>query len=301
MKNTKTTFFEFVINADTKLSHNGGERYGNVALFRRARIVGSDGNTIEIPCISGNAIRGSMRDFCALEFMKALQRANGSETKVSADVFHLMFSGGALKEANSAGDIDLAKKMRENLPVVSIFGGAYGNVIYPGKIQVGFMIPIVKQTLHLIPEFAREAYGGNEPPGVFDIIGLDMYTRKNDASDSSKSVYIDKEAGDVDSNQMIYHIDSIVAGTKFYWWLNAIDLIDEEEAILNFVVRNLPNIPIGGKRAVGYGRVSIQTLNASLMTSRGLDHLEKFEFEGTDAFDAIRNRSKEITDFLSGV
>lgn len=301
MKNTKTTFFEFVINADTKLSHNGEERYGNVALFRRVRIIGSDGQAIDIPCISGNAIRGSMRDFCAIEFMKALERANGQDTKVSVDVFHLMFSGGALKEANSAGDIDLAKKVRENLPVVSIFGGAYGNVIYPGKIQIGFMIPIVKQTLHLMPDFARQAYGGDTIPDVFDIVSLDMYTRKNDAGDSNKSQYIDKEASDIDSNQMIYHIDSIVAGTKFYWWLNSIDLNDEEEAILNFAIRNLPNIPVGGKRAVGYGKVSIQTLNASLMTSRGLDHLETYEFEGADAFDAIRERSKQITEFLSTI
>lgn len=273
MSNLKIVKLCFIIEASTNISHGGGEMHGNVALMRRTKIVGQNGSVVDIPCVSGNGVRGSMRDFCAGHFLNALDGILGGSLKMSIDAFHLIFSGGALREANLAGDVDFAKMVKK-IPLISLFGGAYGNVIYPSKLQVGYMIPIVEQTLHIIPPFAKEAYGDGEIPDACDIMSLNMFTRKDDTGDEKKTKFLEEGARNEESSQMIYHVDCICAGTKFYWWLNAVDVTDDELNLLLFAIENMPEVPVGGKRAVGFGKVSINKYAAkqvSLFGEQGVD------------------------------
>ena len=42
--------------------------------------------------------------------------------------------------------------MRDLIPLKGLFGGAAGNAIMPGKMKIGKLIPICKETSHLVPE-----------------------------------------------------------------------------------------------------------------------------------------------------
>ncbi|MCS6930556.1 MAG: hypothetical protein NZM43_13795, partial [Saprospiraceae bacterium] len=206
---------DFLLRAQKPIAHNGGELYGNTALFRRIKIVTAGGEVVSLPVVSGNAVRGSMRDYCALKFLRALEKRSGEKAMLPKDAFHLLFSGGALKEASTAGDVDFARKLREAIPVVSLFGGAYGNTIYPGKIKIGFLIPVVQEALHLIPPAVRP--DDASIPSMHEIMSLDMYTRKDDANDESKRTFLNDNDALFESNQMIYYSSSVAAGTSFYW------------------------------------------------------------------------------------
>jgi len=66
----KTLVMEGVVTAITQLSHNGGEINGNMAMFRRMPIVQPDLTTVEVPHVSGNSLRGKLRDVAAKNFLR---------------------------------------------------------------------------------------------------------------------------------------------------------------------------------------------------------------------------------------
>lgn len=292
----QTFKIDFILRALKPIVHNGGELYGNTALFRRIKIVTAESEVVSLPVVSGNAVRGSMRDYCALKFLRALEKQSGEKVALPIDAFHLLFSGGALKEASTAGDIDFARKIRAAIPVVSLFGGAYGNTIYPGKIKIGFLIPVVKEALHLIPPDMRP--GAEDVPSMHEIMSLDMYTRKDDANDENKRTFLSDNDDLFDSNQMIYYSASVAAGTNFYWQVSAADLTEEEAGILFDCLKNIEDVSIGGKSAVGYGTVSVLKQSLTLRQSEALDITEERIYEDEEALAQMLARAKEAVDFM---
>lgn len=74
-----------------------------------------------VPVITGNSIRGQLRDSMALHLLELL------DTKVSKDTFNILFSGGNINGAMK-DDVEKAKKIREHFPLVSLMGGGLGDV-----------------------------------------------------------------------------------------------------------------------------------------------------------------------------
>ena len=88
---------------------------------------------VEVFVYSGNAIRGMLRDCGSKYFLDKLQfRLNIADT--TSDVL-FFFSGGSIGGEQSI-DIDQARKIRETIPIASIFGGGVGNQILSGKLCV---------------------------------------------------------------------------------------------------------------------------------------------------------------------
>ena len=146
----KTYVLEGIVTALSIICHNGGEKNGIVTQLRREKYVQKNGKVIEVPVISGNSIRGKMRDIAAIEI---LTKNDGVKIKVDSGSFNLLFTGGNLESTGDAGiNIEKVRQMRKDMPMLSVLGGSVGNVILPGKLDMGKMIPIAKETLHLIPE-----------------------------------------------------------------------------------------------------------------------------------------------------
>jgi len=153
----KTYVFEGEMVALTSISHIG-ETLGINAKLRREKIVQPDGTFEEIPIISGNSIRGILRDRGMMHMLSVLgygvNKDTGEVQGLSLPAFYFLFSGGVLSKTtgNSSIDVDEARKWREAIPLVALFGGAMGNQIMPGKAKIGKAIPICKETRHIIPE-----------------------------------------------------------------------------------------------------------------------------------------------------
>lgn len=262
----KTYIVEGIATALSSISHNGGERNGITTQLRREKIVQPNGKVVEVPVISGNSIRGKLRDLAAIDI---LTNKEGVKIETSADNFNLLFSGGSLESVGSKDlDIEKVRKLTKEIPSISLFGCSIGNVMIPGRVDIGKMRPICKETLHIIPEkFHNEI----ESKTVWDLTQVEMYTRKDDTKDEHKRSFIKKEdvKDDLKGGQMMYKVETIAAGTKFYWKVCLRDTNDIETGVFLQLIESWLNqsSQIGGNGRIGDGLLKLEIKSTGVVDS----------------------------------
>jgi CRISPR type IV-associated protein Csf2 len=279
-----TYVFEGEMTALTSISHIGESR-GINSLLRRERIVQPDGSVEDVPIISGNALRGLLRDRGMLHMLKSLGYGVNEETGevqgLSLAAFYFLFSGGSLtKTGGNAGlDIDEARKWRGTIPLVALFGGAMGNQIMPGKASIGKAIPICKETAHLIPE----RFIGGAEASIWEMLQKEAFTRSDDEKNEglrqliAPDVRAQLEAGSSEKRQkaakgeeepagetgqkqqMRYYVETIAAGTRLFWDICLQDVTDLEFDAFCVTLAQFSRHPhIGGKSGTGHGKVAVK-------------------------------------------
>lgn len=268
----RTYIFEGTVTALTSVAHNGGEQNGITSQLRREKFVQPDGRVVKVPVVSGNSIRGIIRDAGMLSMLRQLgygvDEATGQVVGLPLNSFYFLFSGGSLTSTGATGlDIDAFRKMKKLIPLIGVFGGAAGNTIMPGKLKVGKLIPICKETAHLLPNSIE---GKENLESIWEYCQTEMYTRRDDAKNDRLLPVLQalNEPGSDDSKkpapasgpqQMMYRIETLAAGTRFYWKVVLEDVIDVEfEAFLNALLEFSRKPNVGGKSAVGHGEISIK-------------------------------------------
>ena len=278
----QTLVLEGTMRSLSSVSHNGGQSFGISSKLRREKFVQLDGTVEEVPVISGNSIRGVLRDRSMLHMCKQLgygvDEENGQVRGLTLPAFHFLFSGGALtSDGGKTIDLERARTLRKLIPLVGVFGGAIGNMIMPGKLKMGKLIPICAETVHLLPDKQRP----EAPQSIWEYLQEEMYTRKDDAKNEHYRPLIaqsekmllesgmeegsllpdpkDSPATDGEhKQQMMYYVETFAAGTPFYWRIVLDDVTNIEfEAFLTGLAQ-FSKIPyIGGKSAVGLGEIAI--------------------------------------------
>jgi len=278
-----TIVFEGVMIALTSISHIG-DTHGIHAKLRREKVVQPDGSVEELPIISGNSLRGILRDRGMLHMLRTLGYGVNEETGevqgLSLAAFYFLFSGGALTSTGARGlDIDEARRWRDLIPLVALFGGAMGNQIMPGKAKIGKAIPICRETAHLLPERFLD---GRELPSIWELCQEESYTRRDDEKSESLRQLIappvralleakarderakrgteEDVAGETGQKQQVrYHVETLAAGTRLFWDITLDDVTDLEFEALAVTLAEFGRFPyIGGKSGVGHGKVSIR-------------------------------------------
>lgn len=275
-----TYVFEGAMTALTSISHIG-ESHGINSRLRREKVVQPDGTVEEIPVISGNALRGILRDrgmyHMLMNLGYGINQQTGEVTGLSLAAFYFLFSGGALTKSTRGLDVDEARKWRNLIPLVALFGGAMGNQIMPGKAKIGKAIPICAETAHIIPE--RFVNGGNQ--SVWDLCQEEAYTRRDDEKNENLRQLIAPEvrglleadsqakrekagtsedvAGETgQKQQMRYYVETLAAGTQLFWDITLDDVTDLEFEAFCVTLAEFGRFPyIGGKSGVGHGKVKI--------------------------------------------
>lgn len=262
----KTYIFEGIATATSSICHNGGEKNGVVTQLRREKFVNEKGEVVEIPLISGNSIRGKLRDIAAIEHLTS---KDDIKQKVEIDMFNILFTGGSLEGAGDEKGIDIKKikQLRKEIPMLSLLGGSYGNCILPGKIDVGKMIPIAKETAFLIPEkFTKD----KNLLSVWELCQVEMYTRKDDKKDEILNEFLNKEeVKESKTQQMMYHIETIAAGTKFYWKVFLRDTTEIETGCFLKILQKWNDLDsrVGGNARVGHGYLKLEILETKEIDS----------------------------------
>lgn len=325
-----TYIFEGKLTLLTSLSHIG-ETFGINARLRREKIVQPDGTIEDVPIISGNSIRGILRDRGMLHMLKSLgygiDTTTGEVKGIPLSAFYLLFSGGTLKSGKSDGgiDIDKAREWRNLIPLLSVFGGAVLGQIMPGKLRCGKAIPICHETAHLIPNRFLQPYVPEDLRGkgsispndvnlsIWDVVQEEAYTRRDDekndllrgliepatpalptsrAADSERGRRLkqpqtglvewdelasaskrsqspirangtEKPKEDVAGEtgvkqQMRYFVETLSAGTELFWELSLDDVTPLEFEAFAVTLSEFARFPfLGGKSAIGHGKVSI--------------------------------------------
>lgn len=278
----QTVEFSGVVTALSSVSHGGGQSFGINAKMRREKFVQPDGSVEEVVVISGNGLRGLLRDLGMAHMCRALGYGEAGEdgrpVGLSLAAYHFLFSGGALTSVSGRGlDIDKARALRELIPLVGVFGGAMGNQIMPGKLKVDKMIPIVAETAHLLPADVVP----ENPQSIWEYTQEEMYTRKDDEKNEHLRTLIDPgvralleaearskrsatvlpvvEESTGQKQQMMYYVETLAAGTRFYWTIVLDDATDVEfEALATTLVEFSKRPYIGAKSNVGLGKVAVQ-------------------------------------------
>lgn len=278
-----TYVFEGVMTALTSISHIG-DTFGVNAKLRREKVIQADGTVEEVPIISGNSLRGILRDRGMLHMLQTLgygvNEEKGRVDGLSLAAFYFLFSGGALTKVGNRGiDIDEARRWREMIPLVALFGGAMGNQIMPGKCKIGKAIPICRETSHVLPE---RFVNGGKIQSVWDLCQEEAYTRRDDEKNENLRQLIVPEARalledearekhqklgtDEDvagktgqKQQMRYFVETIAAGTQLFWDVTLDDVTDLEFEAFAVTLAEFGRLPyIGGKSGVGHGKVEIR-------------------------------------------
>jgi CRISPR type IV-associated protein Csf2 len=321
----KTLVFEGTMTGLTSISHIG-DTHGVNAKLRREKIVQPDGTVEEVPVISGNSIRGILRDRGMLHMLRTLGygvEAGEVVTGLSLAAFYFLFSGGALTKTGSRGlDIDEARKWREAIPLVALFGGAMGNQIMPGKVKIGKAIPICAETLHLIPE--RFVNGNIQ--SVWDMCQEEAYTRRDDEKNENLRQLIApevrglleakaaagrkkaKEGDDVveatgQKQQMRYYVETLAAGTKLFWGVTLDDVTDLEFEAFCVTLAEFSRFPyIGGKSGVGHGKVKVEFDDWIEIDPHITPTGKELSFSlGNLYADHLENRGDEIRGLINGL
>jgi hypothetical protein len=244
------------------LSHIG-ESTGTESFVNTIKIIGADMKPIEVFLYSGNAFRGSLRDHAAEYMMRGL-----NITAMPLETFYLFFSGGSIGGEQSI-DIDQARRLRKALPMFSIFGGGVGNQLIEGKMNVGALYPICRETSHLLPGDMQDV-----DVSWRQYLTEQSYTRTDDAKNErlhqrflaapDNAMLPGGEAEDTKKKperkpqQMRYTMELIAPGAMFH---QRIDLMDMSELELGAFVSGLHEFRrhpfLGGNNRIGHGLCEI--------------------------------------------
>jgi hypothetical protein len=281
----KTYIFNGAVTALSSISHIGENR-GITSLLRREKIVAGDGTVEEVPIFSGNGIRGMLRDRGMLHMCRSIGYGepdeNGVPCGLSLAAFYFLFSGGSLvgnkeksKPVSRGIDVDLARNMRSNIPLISIFGAAIGNQIMPGKLKCGKLIPLCAETAHIVPK----SLSSNCNASIWDMVQRESYARRDDEKNDNLRGLIEPEARkrletnaalkraaidepDTDTGahqQMRYSVETLASGTRFFWELCLDDVTDTEFEAFCITLAEFSRLPyIGGKSSIGHGKISVR-------------------------------------------
>lgn len=162
-----------------------------------------------VPIITGNSIRGQLRDSMAAHLLDTLSEGSLIPVKVSKDVFNILFSGGNINGAMK-DDVGKAKTIRAHFPLVSLMGGGLGDMIMAGKLICSFAYPVCKET---------ESITGTESDISWHSLIDEMeFTRTDDSKNDRLAAYM-QDAGEEKtakaSTQMRYSVQYMAAGTEF--------------------------------------------------------------------------------------
>lgn len=272
MQPTQSYRFEGIAHALSAISHLGDSAGGTTAIFRREKVL-ANGRVMEVPILSGNAFRGQLRD-TGMRFM--LRELGNPE--LSPPAFHFLTSGGALTKDNGRGlDIGQARRLRELIPLVGVFGGACGRQILEGKLQVGKWYPLCTELADFLPPHYRHL--PETDISIYEMTDLHSFTRTDNAKSEKWQQYLPQaqrtllEAPKVKTakdgtevadkpgtaQQMRYSQEVLVAGTKFYCWLQLQDVTDlEYEAFASALIEWSKAPFVGGQSRHGCGEVELR-------------------------------------------
>lgn len=202
-----------------------------------------------VPVITGNSIRGQLRDSMAAHLLDTISSNSLLGAKVSKDVFNILFSGGNINGAMK-DDIEKAKNIRKHFPLVSLMGGGLGDMIMAGKLICGFAYPVCTET---------EAITGIDSDiSWHNLIDEIEFTRTDDGKNDRLADYM-LDAGEEKtakaSTQMRYSVQYMAAGTEFVQDFIFLDGVTDLEfgAFFAGIFKWFQVPRLGGMSAKGFG------------------------------------------------
>jgi len=269
----------FIATALDALHHGAGTE-GNTALLRVQEITTPDGEDEEVPFISGNSFKHTIREAGVDHALTAMGVADGSLTKPVVD---LLFSGGHLSKSGSAVNLSKARALAELFPILGVCGYSAGNYMAHSKLSVDNIHLVCEENAWRLPIDAQELPHARRRSGIFR---GETFGTRHEASRSphvarllpnaerlklegkvSESLEAEARTKMEGTSQMIYDSEIIKPGAKLWGGLYYRDLDLMELAALKASLSHAAQDQagdggliyyLGAKRSIGLGRVSMQ-------------------------------------------
>lgn len=131
--------------------HHGAGTVGNLSRLRKQELITPDGESVDLPFISGNSFRHTIRDGAVRFALDAM----GQPESFTKAVVDLLFSGGHLNKAGAAVDLQKARRMEQLFPALSLLGYSAGNTMSESKITVRNFHVACRENSFRMPERIR--------------------------------------------------------------------------------------------------------------------------------------------------
>lgn len=218
-----------------------------------------------VPVITGNSVRGQLRDSMAAHLLDTMGDSSLLGVKVSKDVFNIFFSGGNINGAMK-DDVEKAKNVRAHFPLVSLMGGGLGDMIMAGKLICSFAYPVCKET-----ESITSIESGISWHSLIDEM---EFTRTDDGKNDQLAAYMQdtgEEKTAKSSTQMRYSVQYMAAGTEFVQDFIFLDgVTDLELGAFYAGLRQWFKVPrLGGMAAKGFGLFDAELVGQELSVKNG--------------------------------
>ncbi len=254
------------IKALSPIAHGAfkdGVDSGNISEFRRVPVFRAENNKIcEIPAISGNAIRGTIRRLLAREYFAVNALSEKLTVKEHDRLYAIMANGGALgKDLDASVDPEKIRKIREKLPVLSVIGGACYKYILSGSCSVGFAMLSCSE------------------------LGTGTVSADELVAEIGETRHVDKTVINTEEQAlkpMPYVTEAVIAGAEF---TGEISFSPQATAVeIAAICHGIKLINhLGGKSARGYGKVEIRSEN-EIDDSAYLEVYDKADIEFIKSF-----------------
>lgn len=238
-----------------------------------------------LPVITGNSVRGILRDKLADNLLDAIGHPVDKET------FNVLYSGGNIS-GSTKNDVQRAKLVRQHFPMLSLLGGGLGTMIMSGQLVSGFVYPICRES--------EQITGISSELSWHNLIDDIEFTRMDDSKDDTnidRITDVDEEKKAKASTQMRFSVQYLSAGTELVQRLTLLDGSTEleEAAFLTGIAEWFKLPTIGGMRAKGFGAfsasftsggagISVDSTGSILATDEAAEKIDKYvRFLDTDS------------------
>jgi len=242
--------FSGTYEAQTPISHGSDEDFGMEQRLRTIEMAVRENGDLyheDVPVISGNSLRGQLRDLLAGDLLDRLGDDEGP-FEVGDTISNVLWAGGSLKRTAGPGKLNrrMLRGIREHIPSLSLLGTAISDQMVEGRLNMGMLTPIATET---------ESYTGRESErSVFEFVDETFYARMDDR--------LGGRQGDEDTQQMKYTVQILTPGTRFDHWMALEGASEVERACLGHAMDLFAaSSHIGGQKAVGHGEVDFEYEN----------------------------------------
>lgn len=229
--------YEVTVACKSPLHTGAFDKTGNMALIRRHRRVDAEGMP-ELPCVSGNALRGVIRRTLFRDLFTRCELGPGCEDlkpKQWDRLYAALANGGHLDGSEGATKPTEVRALREALPPLSVLGAALYKSMLSGHVSVGYLWPACSE------------------------LGLGERTAEELIEDVSLVRHVDREKQDPEVSgvtPMPTTFEAFVTGTELQGeLLFAPHATETERSAIGWALAKITTL--GGKGGSGHGRVTI--------------------------------------------
>ncbi len=221
-----------------------GADIGNAVAIRREPVVSLPG-VPRIPCLSGNALRGTMRRIVMRDMFDRVGISSQTMGATAWDrLYGALANGGHLDSSENAVKPDEVRQLRASIPPLSVFGAALYSMMLPGRLEVGMSWPVCRETIEA---------------GLVEATGtvLDGHYAEDLVSEASTVRHVDRELQDPEVSgitPMPLTVEALSTGSQLACVITG-TCTPLEESVVVYALERIRGV--GGKGSAGFGRVRV--------------------------------------------